>query len=141
VTAADVPGVEPFLVFFPRSLIRNQTLICISPVEDRDGQARALTLHEYEAVREHHREVNSQYPWRCVFSSPDIHRREGAGQTFAGCLLHAEESATHLTAKPLDCVLRVCRTPPELVAPEPMLYRKWLATLSRHWGRPGGGQG
>ena len=132
VTPADVPGVEPFLVFFPRSLVNGQTLICTSPVEDRDGKARALSLHEYEAVRQHHREVNSQYPWRCVFSSPDIHRREGAGQTFAGCLLHAEESGTHLTAKPLDCVFGVCHQPPALLPPGPEAAARWLAAVGRY---------
>lgn len=131
VTPAEAPGVEPYLAFFPRSLVGGQTLVCLSPIQDSEGRPRALTLSEYEAVRHHHREINAQYSWRCVFASSEIPRGDVPGRTRAGCLLHAEESGTHLTAKPLDCVLRTCRTPPELVAPEAALYRSWLEALGR----------
>jgi hypothetical protein len=138
VTPADAPDAGMFPVFFPRSLVDGQSLVCISPVEDGAGKVRALTLREYEAVREYHREQSAPHPWRCVFCSPSVARGDVPGRTFTGCLLHVEESATCLTAKPLDCVLRSCRKPPDLVAPEPMLYRRWLEALGRHWGRPGG---
>lgn len=134
VAAEDCPGAKPFHVFFPRSLLNRQALVCLSPVEDRSGKGRALTLGEYAAVREFHREANAQYPWTCVFLSSDIPRPEGGGRTFTGCLLHGPESATHLTAKPIGCVLAACRTPPELLEPDPALVREWLAELGRHYG-------
>lgn len=129
VTPAEAPTVRPFQVFFPRSLVGGQVLICISPVQERTGAVRPLTLREYLMVREHHREATPGQRWSCIFRSADLPAPDGSGRAFTGCMLHDDQSATHLAAKPIGCALQVCNAPPTLVEPEPGLYRRWLEEL------------
>lgn len=73
-------------------------------------------------------------PWLnkgCIFLSeaapawPHDDRR-----TARGCILHNAESATNLTAKPIDCVFYACETPFQTKPVNPEAFRQWLLTLA-----------
>jgi hypothetical protein len=138
VTPEECPGLaEPLLVFFPCSIVKGQKLTHITPVEGtkaREGQPFAL--HEYHASRQAARE-RLPYDWHCVFWNGGLPLARGDGRTFGGCSLHGKLSATHLTAKPIDCVYGACRTPPELLAPSLEEVDRWIIELSRSWPRGG----
>ena len=133
VTAGDCPGAPPFYVFFPRLLPSGSLLLALSPARDpRTGEDRVLSLGEFRGAREGWIRQQSAPTWACVFRGGDIPRGDGSGRAFAGCVLHARNSRTHLTAKPVDCVFGVCREPPALLAPEPEAAARWLAAVGRH---------
>jgi len=133
VTPQDCPGADEFQVLFPRSLVNASMLVSIVAAdEEPGGEPRQLTLGEYYANRRIWRERNAQYPWSCAFYNGSLPRRDGLGRTFAGCVLHSEMNATHLTAKPLDCVFGVCHQPPALLPPGPEAAARWLAAVGRY---------
>ena len=134
----DTPGAPPFLVYFPRSLVHGASLESLSPVEDRQtGEYRVLTLPQYLESRKAWIAGSAQYARSCIFRHGRLPRGDGSGRAFAGCVLHADLSPTHLTGKPIDCIFQACVAPPELLEPDPALAHRWLEALRRHYG---GGQ-
>ncbi len=138
VAPGECPGLAgPLLVFFPCSVVRGTTLTHVTPLDgDRPREERPFALHEYHAAREAAR-ARLPYDWHCVFWNGGLPLPGGGGRTFGGCVLHGKQSATHLTAKPVDCVHGACRTPPELARPGLEEVNRWLLALSRHYLRTG----
>jgi hypothetical protein len=67
----------------------------------------------------------------CVFLSEKI-ALGGNGNTGRHCILHVPESPTHLTAKPIDCLLFGCAAEPGVYRkPGPELTQEWFDVLSR----------
>ena len=140
VTPEECPGLaEPMTVFFPCSIVKGETLTHITPVEGtRAREGQPFSLHEYLASRRATRE-QLPYDWHCVFWNGALPLPGGAGRTFGGCSLHTKLGATHLSAKPVDCVFAACHTPPDLHAPPLAEMQAWLLELARNYGGGGGG--
>lgn len=83
-------------------------------------------------------ELFRENPWLnrgCVFLSKKVPNwPEDDGDGSRRCLLHRAESATRLTAKPIDCVFYTCREPFKAKTPTVKESRRWfrrvLAVLS-----------
>ena len=75
-----------------------------------------------------------QNPWLskgCVFLNkriPDCSVDDGDSSRY--CILHDEQSATHLTTKPIDCVFFTCHKSLEPKVPDPGTSRKWFRALA-----------
>jgi hypothetical protein len=67
----------------------------------------------------------------CVFLNKKIPTwHTGDGDISRKCILHEPESGTHLTAKPVNCVLYACRKPLEAKHPDAGLSADWVRALS-----------
>lgn len=103
------------LVFHLRSLSPENRVIAIPGVG-----------HYYETRSELFREN----PWMnrgCVFLSKKVPNwpeddKDGSRR----CILHRAESATHLTAKPIDCVFYTCQKPFKAKTPTVKESRRWF---------------
>lgn len=76
-------------------------------------------------------------PWMsrgCVFLSRELPGwMQGDGKTVRHCILHNKNSATRLTAKPLDCVFHTCVSRMKSRRPSRKIMERWFRALAKHF--------
>jgi hypothetical protein len=113
---------------------RRQQEIVLLHMKSLSGDNQLITV---PAVGEYY-EVRSQLfadnPWLnrgCLFLS---HKCPVGGEddddSSRRCLLHEPQSATHLTAKPIDCVYFTCSEPLEARLPSEQDSERWFRALA-----------
>ncbi|OGS35441.1 MAG: hypothetical protein A2293_10060 [Elusimicrobia bacterium RIFOXYB2_FULL_49_7] len=86
---------------------------------------------DYWEIREGLFELNPWMSRGCVFlSKPLPSWMEGDDGMTRHCILHTPQSATHLTEKPIDCVLHTCTSRLKSKRPNEKLMRKWFVELA-----------
>jgi hypothetical protein len=112
-------GVFSAVFFHARALTKDNTLI---------SQTR-LGSDSYPAHGEPP-ELDRVMSKGCVFLNKKIPTWHTDDRDWSrSCILHHPESRTHLTAKPVNCVLFVCRKPFEAKHPDAKLSADWVRAL------------
>lgn len=88
-------------------------------------------LGPYPETREQFFEHNPWLNKGCIFLSEATPAwLADDGRAARGCILHDAQSATHLTAKPVDCVFFACEAPLRVKPVGSETQRQWLAALA-----------
>jgi hypothetical protein len=116
------PRKKDILTFHVRSIDEQGRLITIPPVGN------------YYMTRSGLFQENSWLNYGCVFLSKKIKNwPHDDGDCSRYCILHSDLSSTHLTAKPIDCVLYTCQTPIESKTPTADVSKAWHRALAIHY--------
>lgn len=106
-------------LFYMKSLGPGSNLVAVPP------------LGPYPDTRERFFEHNPWLNKGCIFLSQATPAWPADdGRAARGCILHDAQSATHLTAKPLDCVFFACEAPLRVKPADGETQRRWLAALA-----------
>ncbi len=94
-----------------------------------------MGTEEYQPLTRGALRLLADYHKGCVFLSKKVPSwPEDDKDSSRRCILHRAESATHLTAKPIDCVFYTCLEPFKAKTPTVKESRRWfrrvLAVLS-----------
>ena len=111
---------KSLLLFHTKVLTKRNKLISIPAV------AGSFTGRRMEEDSRPERDARG-----CIFlssKSPDW--PEDDGDSSRKCILHTDKFASHLTAKPIDCVFFTCTSPLNVKVPEKKTARRWITSLA-----------